>query len=176
MNNNYNYFSLFSLPVSYEVNEKQLKHSFRTLQKTMHPDNFASKSGMEKVQSMQHAAEINDAFKTLSDPYLRGRYLLELMNFQFKENDTISDSGFLMEQMELRENLEAAKNSDDPLLGIEELLDVISDLRLKLIEHLSELFSSDLVAMDVINQELMKLQFYNKLQEEVGVNIDELDS
>jgi DnaJ-domain-containing protein 1 len=55
-------------------------------------------------------AIINTAFDTLKSPLLRATYLLELQGINaFDEKDTQMDVDFLMNQIELRESLEAIK-------------------------------------------------------------------
>lgn len=44
LNANHNYFELFNIPVSYDVNLLELSHKFRSLQMLSHPDKFAKES------------------------------------------------------------------------------------------------------------------------------------
>ena len=73
-----NHFQLFSLPEQYRLEHSQLDARYRDLQRSVHPDRFASASDQERRLSVQHAAQINEAFETLRDPLKRGRYLLQL--------------------------------------------------------------------------------------------------
>ena len=66
--------------------------------------------------TLQPTALVNEAFQTLKNPLRRGRYLLQLRGIDTDEEiDTAMDSAFLMEQMELRESLDAACDSSDSL-------------------------------------------------------------
>ncbi|MDZ4262005.1 MAG: Fe-S protein assembly co-chaperone HscB, partial [Pseudomonadota bacterium] len=101
-----NYFELFGLPVSYDLDDNALTERYRDLQKVFHPDHFASASDQERRLSLQQAAQINSAYDTLRDPLARARYLLTLQGLEYNdESSTIRDMEFLEEQMELRERL-----------------------------------------------------------------------
>ena len=108
-----NFFDLFGIERVYTLDRLLLRDRFRDLQKKFHPDNFASSSEQERRLSAQYAALINEAFTTLNDPMLRGRYMLASFGISDEENDTRMDPEFLMQQIELREEMEAAQSSKD---------------------------------------------------------------
>lgn len=111
MDFNQNYFEILGLPVSYQIDLVDLGHRFRELQKEMHPDNFASSSEHEKRLSMQWSSLINTANDTLKSPLSRAVYMME-MNGKEIDHNPVLPPAFLMEQIELREELEALE--DDP--------------------------------------------------------------
>jgi DnaJ-domain-containing protein 1 len=58
---------------------------------------------------------VNEAYRTLKDPVQRGRHLLELHGVDVAfETNTQMPTDFLMRQLELREELEAATGKKDP--------------------------------------------------------------
>jgi len=117
-----NYFDIFGLDESYGVDRQTLRSRFRNLQKQFHPDNFSTASEQEKRLSAQYAAHINEAFTTLNDPVLRGRYMLSLLNVSIDEHtDHQMDQAFLLQQMELREELEVARSASG---GMQALIDL----------------------------------------------------
>ncbi len=110
-----NFFQIFALPVSWEVDKTVLDKKFRALQLTFHPDRYASKNDFEKRLAVQTASTINQAYETLSSPLLRAQYLLKLEGFDAdQESHVTSDGQFLMQQMLLREALSDAKDSANP--------------------------------------------------------------
>lgn len=110
-----NFFEIFSLPVSWELDSSVLNKKFRTLQLTFHPDRYANKNDFEKRLVAQTASTINQAYETLSSPLLRAQYLLKLEGFDAdQESHITSDGQFLMQQMLLREALSDAKDSANP--------------------------------------------------------------
>ena len=74
-----NHFELFSLPQSYVLERAQLDARYRDMQRSVHPDRYASASDRERRISMQQATQINEAYEVLKDPLKRGRYLLALL-------------------------------------------------------------------------------------------------
>ena len=97
-----NYFEIFALPQSYSVDRAALDERYRKLQQTVHPDRFATATDQERRISMQQTALINEAYETLKDPVLRGRYLLELDGHVIEDDRSMTgDPAFLMEQIEL---------------------------------------------------------------------------
>ena len=110
-----NFFEIFSLPISWEIDASALNKKFRALQLTFHPDRYANKNDFEKRLAVQTASTINQAYETLSSPLLRAQYLLKLEGFDAdQESHVTSDGQFLMQQMLLREALSDAKGSADP--------------------------------------------------------------
>ena len=109
-----NYFELFDLPSSFDLDVTDLATRYRDLQRRFHPDRFASASEPERRLSLQLTAQINAAFQALKDPVARARYLLGLRGVSTDEDtDTLMDSAFLMEQMELRESLAEVRGATD---------------------------------------------------------------
>lgn len=109
-----NYFDLFGLPSAFDVDSAGLAARYRDLQRRFHPDRFASATAPERRLSLQLTAQVNAAFQTLKDPVARARYLLGLQGIDTGEDtDTAMDAAFLMEQMELREGLAAARTATD---------------------------------------------------------------
>lgn len=110
-----NHFELFGLPVQFPLDGSLLASQFRELQKRFHPDNFSTASERDRLLAVQKAAQINDAYQVLKQPISRAEYLLSLNGLELAhETRTVNDPLFLMEQMELREELEEI--TDDALL------------------------------------------------------------
>ncbi|EKO3485884.1 co-chaperone HscB [Vibrio fluvialis] len=110
-----NYFELFGLPTQFDLDGSLLSSQFRELQKRFHPDNFATASERDRLLAVQKAAQINDALQILKSPINRAEYLLSLNGVELRgEQQTLQDPMFLMEQMELREELEAVESRADP--------------------------------------------------------------
>ena len=112
------YFTLFGLPASYTLSLEQLAVRYQDLQRQYHPDKFASAPAAEQLAAGQHSATINQAWQTLRHPLTRAEYLLSLHGFDLaSEQHTVRDTAFLMEQLELREELdEIGKAKDDARL------------------------------------------------------------
>jgi len=110
-----NYFELFALPSSFDLNVNELRAKYLELQRAVHPDKFANASERERLLAVQTTAQINDGFAVLKTPINRAEHLLALAGIELAhEHQTIKDPMFLMEQMELREALEEIPSCDDP--------------------------------------------------------------
>jgi molecular chaperone HscB len=160
------HFDLFELPVSFDIDVGRLDARYRELQRSLHPDRFVSAGDRERLQSVQQATQVNEAYRTLKDPLLRGRYLLQLGGYTFDdEHHTTSDIDFLMEQMELRESLAGVRGSDDAFATLGAIMDrITTDL-----DGFESLLAGQLAAgSDTAGaaDTLVKMQFFRKLQEE----------
>ncbi|QKJ88232.1 Co-chaperone protein HscB [Paramixta manurensis] len=113
------YFTLFGLPVSFELDGTLLTERFQTLQRQFHPDRFATRPERERLHALQQAATINQGYQALRQPLPRAEYLLSLQGIDINnEQHTMRDTAFLMEQLELREELESieqAANAEEQL-------------------------------------------------------------
>ncbi len=106
------HFSLFGLPTAYVLDAVALERAYREIQARIHPDRFVNSGEAEKRASLQWATRVNEAYRTLKDPVLRAKYLLEQAGEDVGfETNTAMAPEFLMRQMELRESLEEARDS-----------------------------------------------------------------
>lgn len=107
-----NFFELFNLPEKFQIDIEKLKENYRSIQKEIHPDRFATSSENEKMQSMIKTTQINDAYQTLKSPIKRAKYILSL--HKFNEKVTLPPD-FLMQQMEWEEYLEEIEKDKNKL-------------------------------------------------------------
>ncbi len=118
-----NYFEIFNLPVSFDLDNQQLSALYRELQKEVHPDKFVSAGEQQSRLAVQITSLVNQAFDTLKSPVSRAHYLLKLAGLDIDhDQDTTMDPMFLMEQMELREEIEEVRSKGDPLAEIDRLM------------------------------------------------------
>jgi len=173
--NTRNYFEIFGFPEYYDLDLSELSSRFRKLQSAIHPDKYASASDAERRLSVEKSALINEAYRALKSPLERARYLLKLRGLDLS-NDTsmVMAPEFLMQQMELREQLEQVKSSDDPLSRLEELSQKINDLLEKLRKILSQLFAGESSDLEKIADYVRRMQFICKLRQEVELLEEEL--
>lgn len=60
---NTNYFSLFGMKETFNVDDSQLDVSFKNLQRQLHPDKFAMKSTEERERSTYNSSIVNQAYQ-----------------------------------------------------------------------------------------------------------------
>lgn len=159
------YFTLFGLPVRYPVDGSLLASRFQDLQRQFHPDRFASQPERERLMALQQAATINEAYQTLKHPLKRAEYMLSLHGFDLgNEQHTLRDTAFLMEQLELREELDAIeRKADDAALAAfgERLAGAVRQRSTQMVQQLDGEQWTD--AADTVR----KLRFLDKLQQQV---------
>jgi molecular chaperone HscB len=109
-----NHFELFGLAPAYALEPEALEKSYRDIQAQVHPDRFAHAGDAERRASLQWTTRVNEAYRTLKDPVQRGKHLLEMHGVDVAfETNTQMPTDFLMQQLELREELESATGRGD---------------------------------------------------------------
>jgi molecular chaperone HscB len=164
-----NYFELFGLPMSYDIDLTDLSSRYRELQRRFHPDRYAAALESERRLSVQMTAQINAAYQTLRDRVARGRYLLSLKGVHTDEDtDTRMDPAFLMEQMELREALDDARGASDREARCAALLEQV-DQRLdsKTAQLQQNLSTGSEPALQAARELVREMQFLQKLTHEI---------
>jgi len=163
-----NYFELFSLPQRYVVDRAVLDARYRELQRSVHPDRFASSSDQERRISMQQAAHINEAYQVLKDPLKRGRYMLELGGHTVASQQVShQDPAFLMQQMELRERLGEVREQQDPLKALDQLAKEIRDQYQALESGLADALEVGRTDLDKAFTLVQQMQFFTRLRNEI---------
>ena len=169
-----NFFELFELPVSYDVDFDQIQQFYMALQKQVHPDKFANGSDQEKRLSMQQTSWINEAQTTLKDPVLRAIYLLNLKDADFSlENETTMDAAFLMQQLEMRERLENIKKEDDPLAVLDVMAKQLKSSNADMMQSFAQSYEADQI--DESREWIRKLQFMQKAKKEIDLLIADIE-
>ena len=168
-----NPFAIFDLPVDFQLNNDLLSSRYLSLQKSLHPDNFAHSSPQEQRLAMQKSAEVNDALQILKDPIARADAIIaihtgEASNLEQQRN---RDMAFLMQQMEWREQLEDIENAQD----FDQLMAFSDTVETSQRAYLSEI-STALAAQDwqQATQINDRLRFIKKLSAEIERVEDEI--
>jgi len=160
------FFQLFDVPVSFDVDLDLIHQRYMELQKAVHPDKFVNAGAQEKRISMQQTSRINEAFNTLKQPVDRALYLLELKGIDINfENETTMDADFLTEQMEMREALSEVREKEEPLVELDQ---VAAEIKIKT-ENMMNDFSSCYEAdrLDEARELIRKMQFMQKAKKEI---------
>ncbi|MFZ6025674.1 MAG: Fe-S protein assembly co-chaperone HscB [Bacteroidota bacterium] len=101
-----NHFELFNLPITLTVSTSGLSKKYFELQRKYHPDRFVQATEVEQEEALQLSAQVNKAFKTLKDQDEIIKYVLQLKGLLEEEEKYQLSPDFLMEVMELNEELE----------------------------------------------------------------------
>lgn len=108
------YFQLLGLPRKQALDADELERLYRDVQANVHPDKHAHRGDADRRLAMQWATKVNEAYLTLKNPLARARYLLQLAGHDVQlESNTAMPAEFLVEQMELREEVAEARAAGD---------------------------------------------------------------
>jgi molecular chaperone HscB len=111
-----NYFELFELPVSIQIDKSKLAQKYFELQKKFHPDFFANGTEHEQEQALEISARLNKALKVLKNQDHTIKYVLQLKTLLEEEEKYELPPEFLMEMMELNEELSEDSSKHIPEL------------------------------------------------------------
>ena len=103
------YFDILGLPHRLVIDSGILTEKFHEKSRLFHPDFHRMEIHTEQEISLTNASRLNQAFKTLKDPFLRAAYYLSLQklgNPAIDPKKRLSPQD-LMELMELKEELES---------------------------------------------------------------------
>ena len=100
-----NYFELYGIPVKLRVETAEIRKKYYELSRQFHPD-FHSQSGeQEQEDALQQSADVNRAYKVFQDEDSTIRYVLMMKGLMEEEEKYALDPEFLMEVMEINEEL-----------------------------------------------------------------------
>jgi molecular chaperone HscB len=169
-----NYFEVFGLPVSYQVDSELLEDRYHRMQREFHPDRYAGKPSQEQRLAVQYASVINQAFTTLKSPLLRAQYLLTLQNIDSTGDAQITtDPEFLMRQIELREKLAEVSAAANAFESLESVAGA-AEAEYRELQSVFEGQYARAAFQDAL-ETVAKMQFFKKLLVEVEQLEHELD-
>lgn len=154
------YFEIFQLPQAFDLDVAELSERFLRLQKTVHPDNFAGASEKEERLAMQWATQVNMAHATLKSAVPRAIYLLGLDGQHIEDNPTLKPA-FLLQQIELHEELEEIGRTGDSLEAMDDFKGRVNEVMKSLEKKFSNFHQEGKLAE--AKQVVYELQFMNKL-------------
>jgi molecular chaperone HscB len=153
-----NYFDLYEMPISLQVNKKYLQDKYFELQKKYHPDFFSNESEEEQANVLEISSMINKAYKTFQNDDETIKYVLQLKELLEEEEKYHLPSEFLTEMMELNE---AIMDVDDS--SLEETETKISQLEKHLydkVQNIIEYYNEDTTTDEQLLQ--VKDYYYKK--------------
>lgn len=159
------YFQLYGLEPTFDLDLDDLGNRYRALQRQFHPDRFAGGTATEQRVAAQVSAEVNAAFLALKDPVKRAGYLLERLGVELRRLEREPIAGdFLLTQMELRETV--AELAPDDQAGREALAAQARALFDREVDAFRQgLDDNDL---ETAGAAWVHMLYVNKLRQEVG--------
>lgn len=150
----FNFFELFGLQATYDIDKGHLKQKFNNIQKLYHPDKHAQNEQLEQINEV--SSYLNSAYKTLQNDVDRALYLLSIQyNYKIPEEENLEDSEFLAEIVQVNEQI------GDPEANITLMTKEYKDKYEEHIEKIKLYF--DKGDFEHILMALKKLKFINRI-------------
>ena len=162
-------FALLGLTPAYDVDLAALERAFFERSKQLHPDRMASAPAAERVAVLSRSRALNDAYQLIKKPIPRAEYLLARAGVTIGDNERL-DPAFLMEILELREELAEARAAENTEL-VARLQGAMQARRTQALEALPGLFAAS--DMKAIKDRLIVLRYINRYLEECDAALDE---
>ncbi|XP_057369143.1 iron-sulfur cluster co-chaperone protein HscB-like [Daphnia carinata] len=156
------FFEIFCLKRTFEVDTRELTKKFRLLQMQLHPDRFSQKSEDERQISAGYSSLLNQAYKTLSSPLERGLYLLQIQGHALSdEGEIIMDPEFLSEIMEINEEIYEVEDHESL-----QRIQTANDIELEnLFRKAADYFRNN--DWESARECMAKLKYYSKIQRRI---------
>jgi molecular chaperone HscB len=136
-----NYFELFNIPVSLSPNQNELKQKFYELSRKYHPDFYTQETAVEQNEALEKSSLVNKAYKTFKNRDETIKYLLQQKGLLEEEEKYQLPGDFLMEMMELNEELMEAKIEENES-ALSHTKSSIASLQQQIYEPVKELFET----------------------------------
>jgi len=107
------YFELFEIPVQLKVDTTRLSGKFFELSRKFHPDYFAGEEEGAQAAALEQSANLNKAWKIFQNPDATIKYVLQEKGLLEEEEKYELPPDFLMEVMDLNEQLMEMDETDD---------------------------------------------------------------
>ena len=133
-----NYFELYEIPFSLSPDKEFIKRKFYELSRKYHPDFYMNASDDEQAEILEKSSEVNKAFKVFSNSDQTIKYVLKEKGLLEEEEKYQLAPDFLMEMMELNEQLMDAKMEDDET-AFENIKQQISRIEAEIYEPVSKI-------------------------------------
>jgi molecular chaperone HscB len=162
-------FALLGFAPAFDVDLAALERAFFERSKELHPDRVASAPAAQRVAALSRARALNDAYQLVKKPVPRAEYLLERAGVTIGDNERL-DPAFLMEILELREELAEARAAGNADL-VATLQRAMQARRAQALAALPALFAAGDLAS--IKERLILLRYVNRYLEECDAALDD---
>lgn len=156
-----NYFELYDIPVSFLPDTAAVKRKYFILSKQYHPDFFSTQSPEKQAEVLEIAAQVNQGYNVLMDFDKRMKYILMLQGYLEEEEKFVLPQSFLMEMMDLNEQLMEIKMSDDAN-ALSEIKNTIQTIEQQLYNEIEPVLSSFTIAASGDVYQQIKTFYYKR--------------
>lgn len=156
-----NHFELFEIPVSLHTDNLELKQKFYALSRKYHPDFYTQENDFEQAEALETSSQVNKAFKIFQNRDETIKYVLQLKGLLEEEEKYNLPPDFLMEMMELNEQMMEAKMDEDAN-SIDRLKNVTADLEEEIYAPVKEIVEKYEEAKTTTAELLRVKEYYYK--------------
>lgn len=157
-------FDVLGIEASFPVDEGALRQAWLKATARHHPDRAS-----DPDEAHRRLAQVNEAYRTLSDPERAAGALLTRLGGPGADRHKALPDGFLMEMLEVRDQLEEAKRSRDPedIARLEEWADRQRAMWIERVDELFRAHSESDDRRDEIRESLNAWRYIERLIEQL---------
>jgi molecular chaperone HscB len=152
-----NYFEIFGIPVQLKVDKSGLSAKYFELNKKFHPDFYANAIPSEQQHALEITANLNKAFKTFQNPDETIKYVLQLKELLEEEEKYQLPPDFLMEVLEINEQLMDADQS-----AVSSLQSAVDNLQSEIYEPVKKIIENYQDGITTEKELLLVKEYYYK--------------
>lgn len=171
-----NYFEYYGLQLKLQQDSVQLKKLFYERSRNTHPDFFLNSSDSEREEALEASTLNNEAYQVLLNPMSRLKHVLQLNNLYASDDKTPLPPAFLMDMMELNEEIEMADISEKKAMVHNKIQSLIQENeeslqnQMKLFDESNVENQKDILIQ--ISEELIKNKYFLRLKQSVSTFAD----
>lgn len=136
-----NHFQRLGLRPTFKIGPNDLETAYLAWSRELHPDYFQLRPAQDQHLSLTLSAALNDAYQTLRDPFRRAEYLLHLAGGPTASQQRDMPPDFLEEVLELRMEIEEARESGGDPSAIEALRNRLESQRSAAMDAVERVFA-----------------------------------
>ena len=167
-----NYFEFYSIPVSFKINQAELKKKYFELSKLYHPDFHTTGTASEIEEVLEKSTLNTNAYKVLTSFESRMKYILQVKNIIDAEEKYNLPNSFLMEMMDLNEAIDELQFDASPVKK-EKIVSEIKEFENQLIQSVEHLIEAENVEnftnsdFEKIKEYYFKKKYLKRLEEQL---------
>jgi len=154
-------FTVLGVEHTLDLDEAALERRYLALSRECHPDHHRARETTDCIAVLQRAADINDAWRILKDPWERARAVLELRAPGVIERTKTLDPEFLLAAMDEAEAVATANAAERPALRAR----LTAAVQQRFVELRAALQRGDVTAAAVAWQQA---KYHNKALHDLG--------
>ena len=136
------HFQRLGLPRRFDLTAEEIERQYLLHSREVHPDLHQQAGSLEQRGSVELSSALNEAYQILREPFRRAEYLLLLAGGASASEQKEMPQTFLMEMLDLREQIEEIKSSSDDGQQLENLEMEIESRRDSLLKQIGKRFGN----------------------------------